>query len=373
MVNVYSSDLQARVYDSKALHDLAAVLYKSDAVILPNRLRMQVPGVGGEENSHVDSNLGSDLRFGEERDYGMILAINDNRPFEYVKGSHTRAFVEELKRHSYFKYSEKKHFIQFHLEKRSTPDPLNLRQQWARCKLRSGDLIIWTTHMIHRVPPTIGKRAIWSMFISVERKKPDWDDIDGPYAVPGPNRTLSSPGKSKKGWRTYDNARFVCPFQKGPASVRDANLFTLLSNYQPMRWPSNKLCFYYMNQGIANIKFKPPYMRAIEESKYKTEPRLKERPVWPVGAGDSLRVPVDSISSRKLDQLHIPAAAWRLKNWAIDPTKLKRETQKLLGFFPPRLEPVYVLKGQFPKCGKRRKRYETSSGLQEHIRRKHEA
>ena len=230
--------------------------------------------------------------------------------------------------------------------------------------------MIWNVNMIHRVAPTIGKRVIWSMFISLERKRPGWDDLNHPYAIPGPEKTMTVPNKSKKGWRTYDNARFVCPHQIGPASVRDSSLFSILGNYQTWRWPSNKLTFYYMNQGISHIKFKDRYMRPIEPSKYKSEPRLKERPVWPVGAGNSLKIRVSSISKEKLDKLYIPKAAWRLKKWAIDPTKLRKRTQKLLGFYK-KTDSVFILKGQCPYCGKQRKRYENNNGLEKHIRTKH--
>ena len=136
MINVYSSDLQTRVYNSRTLHNLARILYGKSAIITPNRFRMQVPGVGGEENSHVDSNLGSDLKFGKDREYATILAINSNRPFEYLKRSHTKSFIDNLREHKYFKYNEDNHFINFHLEDKKTPDPLKLREQWARCYLR---------------------------------------------------------------------------------------------------------------------------------------------------------------------------------------------------------------------------------------------
>lgn len=329
MVNVYSSKLQLYVYDHPSIHSLATVLCGNNARIYPNRLRVQIPGKGGEENSHVDSNLGSDLDF-TKPSFAVILSISNNRPFEYLKGSHTPLFISALKNNGYFKYNETKHFTQLHLEDISTADPLNLRDRWARCYLRAGDVIIFNTTMIHRVAPVTGKRCLWSMFISIECERKGYDDKDGKYAVPGLESTSKTPTKKSDSKRSYDNNRFVCPHQRGPETLRNSNLFSLLVNYQTYRWPSNKPTFYYMNQSIAHVKFKPEYMRSVEIEKYKTAPALLQRPVWPAGLGCD--IPLEDIADGDLATMHIPKRALQYKKWVFDPAKLKQQTQILLGF-----------------------------------------
>jgi hypothetical protein len=297
MVNVYSSPLHFRVLEQ--LKELFQLM-ETDPTRVPyylhsNRLRVQLPGDTGE-NSHQDWN-GVDWP-GDK--IGMIVSLTDGRRFTYVKGSHTEAFHQNLRKH--YKYARKTHYVQYHLENPKVADPCGMRKLWESVVVPAGHVILFHTAMVHRIAGNSTDKAVWSIFVSFQERPADFARDDGKYATPPADR------------RTVFDLNYACRYQPSGHSLRDANLVAWLLNYQAFFWPSWKKCAYYK-----------PYAKP----KLKAEHTIKGEPVWPAGIGCDVNWRF--LDKVKLQDMKIPDYCYKFDKWAIDPTLLSNDVKRWVG------------------------------------------
>jgi hypothetical protein len=321
LINVYSSMIHQMLYNSPTYQEIVKKFsYGENTVIFPNRMRVQLPFCPNAmaENSHCDHNM-VDL----PNKYGFIVSLNRGRTFEYVTTSHTSEFWEAVRHNGYGKdkktKSKNNRYIQFHLENAQTYDPMNLRKRWGKVVLEEGEILIWNNNLMHRIATKVeSSKAVWSIYTSVfNRADKNWDSYQSSWAVPSPNK------------RTVADLNFTRPEYRGPMTLRESNIFALLTNYQTYKWPSGKPCSYFP-PGSINPKSHIPWEKYKKNASFMNT-KMFWRPVFPAGLGCRVFW-VTECDKAKLVKMKIPVEAYNLSHWMFDPTAIPENTQRLLGF-----------------------------------------